>query len=109
MPVINIAETGIAGEVRGRISSPAVFRDIDLAGIWQVRTRSGRKTQVKMAFYTPFNPQTEAQQAWRAIFAAGVSAWQALTESAKNIYRTRAEYLPLTGFNLYLREHLLSQ
>jgi len=120
MAIVNTSDLGIGLEVRGKINQPSEYGTriygideygggADIAGIYQVRTRWGHRTQVKMKFYVPFNPQSEAQTAWRAIFTAGVSAWQALTESAKNVYRARAEYLPLTGFNLYLREHLLSQ
>jgi len=41
----------------------------------------------------------------RARFTAANAAWQALTESEKDAYRERAASLPLTGYNLWMREY----
>jgi len=106
MAIINLAEKGIAGQIRGRIGQFGDPDPLDVLGIYQIRTRYGKQVQVKEVFYTPTNPQTEAQQAWRAVFSAGVSAWQALGEEAKDVYRDLAKYFNLTGFNLFMAEYL---
>ena len=75
------------------------FRDnICFAGIplgIQVRRQIGKHTifqfshgkQVKYPYYVQKNPQTVAQQAWRAKFAAGVAAAKLLTPEEKAGYR----------------------
>lgn len=42
----------------------------------------------------------------RARFAAGHAAWLALTETERNAYRERAGKLPITGYNLWMRDYL---
>lgn len=91
----------------------------DFAGIYQIRhhrtkylvageKETGELYIRKSRFYIPSNPKTEGQQSRRSIFADGVSAWKSLSEDEKNIYRKRAENLRMSGFNLYMREYLLS-
>ncbi len=76
------------------------------AGIYSVKhTLSGRKVS-RMRQYGPSNPQTVAQQAWRAVFSAGRSAWASLTTLQKGAYNERARSSRMTGFNLYMREYL---
>ena len=117
MVVITSAEIGTGVEIRGKIGSPATYgtrvygahdygAGADLFGIWQIRTRFGKRVQVREKFYTPSNPQTGPQQAWRAIFTAGVNAWQLLSEEGKQTWREDAKYKNLTGFNLFMREYL---
>jgi hypothetical protein len=93
----------------GKIGEGGIPDPLDIFGIYRRRPTRKGVTLVKMDFYTPTNPQTEAQQAWRAIFSAGVAAWQALSEEAQDIWKEEARYRPLTGFNLFLRDYLLSQ
>jgi len=120
MAIVNKAQLGLGVEIRGKLNVGSIHGlreyglfdygdDEDIAGIYQIRHSAGKAIQVKMPFYSPTNPQTEAQQAWRALFATGVSNWQSLSESAKNEWRGKAKYKPLTGFNLYLRTWLLAQ
>lgn len=77
-------------------------------GIYQTRTRYGKQTNVREKFYIPSNPQTEAQQANRATYAAGIVAWQALTPSQKDVYNEKAKGKRMSGYNLFLQEYLLS-
>ena len=79
-----------------------------LYGIYQVRTYGGKQQTVLSPFYIPSNPQTETQQANSAKMTAAVLAWQGLTTEQKEVYNTRAKYKNLSGYNLYLREYLLS-
>lgn len=108
MVVINNSEKGTAIQIRGKIGK---FGDPDprgVLGIYQIRTRYGTQVQVKMVFYTPTNPQTGPQQAWRGTFADAVAGWQALTPAQKEVYNNKAKYKSYSGYNLYLREYLLS-
>ena len=77
-------------------------------GIYQIRTRGPKKRHVKMIHYRPTNPQTVPQQANRQIFADGIIAWQGLTDSAKSVYNNRAKKRRMSGYNLFLREYMLT-
>ena len=77
-------------------------------GIYQVRTQGGKQQTIKSVFYIPANPQTPTQQTNRAKLTTAVSAWQALTPEQKEAYNEKAKYKNLSGYNLYLQEHLLS-
>ena len=57
-----------------------------LSGIYTVRTRYNHKTQVRMKYYIPYNPQTIPQQSWRSSFAAAIVAWRNLTYPKKKVY-----------------------
>lgn len=108
MAVVNNGDKGIGIQIRGKIGN---FGDPDpqnVLGIYQVRTRYGKQVQVKEVFYTPTNPQTAPQQANRQKITDGVIAWQSLTDPQKNVYNQKAKYKPYSGYNLYLREYLLS-
>ena len=118
MSIILPSENLIGVLVRGKLGSPQEYGvreygdceygdDDDVYGIYQVRTRWGGHVQVKMKFYTPANPQTVPQQAHRALFADAVSAWQVLNDDEKNAYDEEAEGLPLSGFNLFMKEYLV--
>lgn len=119
MVVIKKGELGIGVEIRGKIQAPSSYgtrgygaheygAGAEFFGIYQVRTRFGRRTQVKMKLYWPTNNQLPAQQAWRAIFSAAVAAWQDLSAAAKAVYNELAKYKNYSGFNLFLSEYLLS-
>jgi hypothetical protein len=77
-------------------------------GIYQVRHCKEGLRSVRMRFYTPYNPQTVPQQANRSKFALAVSAWQVLTLEQKKVYHKRATGKHLSGYNLFLREYMLS-
>lgn len=59
-----------------------------------------------LAYYQPTNPQTETQQAWRAVFAAAVSAWQALTDSERKAWRVRGSRQAKLGYSMFLTRYL---
>ena len=77
-------------------------------GIYQIRSEPEGQITVKRDFYIPAEPGTPAQQSNWTKFANAVLAWQALTPEQKAVYNTRAKYKNLSGYNLYLREYLLS-
>lgn len=81
-------------------------------GIYQVRHYGNKSVNVREKFYYPgsVNPYepSEAQLILRAKFAAGVLAWQNLTPEEKQEYNKRGKKISLPGFNLFLREYMLS-
>lgn len=78
----------------------------ELLGIYQRKKTLKGVGISRMAFYRGSNPRTTAQQAWRAVFATGVSTWQALTDEQKHAYHVRVRGKHLEGFNLFMREYL---
>lgn len=79
-----------------------------VSGIYQVRTRYGRRVQTIEAYRTGGNSHTEAQQSNRLKFAAAVAAWQDLTTEDKQVYNIRSQRLHLFGYSLFLREYMKS-
>lgn len=61
---------------------------------------------VKMRSYAPTNPRTVPQQANRAKFADGMSAWALLTTEQKNAYNKRANRKGRLGRWLFMSEYL---
>ena len=119
MGVINVGEHGLGIQIRKKITASSAYgarkygafhygAGAKFHGIYQVRTRFGKQVVVKEKHYVPTNPQTEPQQAWRGTFAAAVTSWQGLTPEQKDVYNEKARYKNYSGYNLYLREYLLS-
>ena len=77
-------------------------------GIYKVIKINGEQVVAKHEFYIPANPQTESQQANRSKLADAVAEWKSLTIEQKEVYNQRARYKDLSGYNLCLREYLLS-
>lgn len=54
----------------------------------------------------PKDRETASQVLQRAVYTAGVSAWNALTEEQKSEWIESAVNLHMTGYNLYMRNYL---
>ena len=119
MVVINLAEHGIGGQIRKKMGAPSTYgtrgygahqygSGAKFFGIYQIRTRYGRRVQSLEKYYVPTNPQTVPQQANRAKFTSAVTAWQNLTSTQKEVYNKQAKYKSLSGYNLYISLYLLS-
>jgi len=119
MAIINRAEHGMGMEVRNKVGAPSAYGAAGYGifeygcgakffGIYQIRTRPRGKIVVKEKYYVPTNPQTPAQQAWRANLADAIAAWKALTPNEKSVYNERTKYKHISGINLFTREYLLS-
>ncbi len=91
--------------VSGRIGREGESDPLNVNGIWQMRKTKRGKRPIKMKFYRPTNPQTEAQQANRAKFAAAMAAWQALSSGDKAVYNARAKKRQMFGWGLFIREY----
>lgn len=80
----------------------------DTFGIYQRRKIYGKKYNVKYDFYDYVISHSAAITAYREKFASAVAGWQSLTSEQKEVYNQRAKYLDMFGFNLYIREYMLS-
>ena len=76
------------------------------AGIYQKRPSRKGQFFVRMKHFISANPQTPTQQAGRNKFALAVSAWQAMTEEEKKVYRKRHSPPHMTGYNRFLRDYM---
>jgi len=78
------------------------------AGVYQRRTRFGRVVQVREKHFHPLDPYAGNRPVSQAKFAAAVAAWQGLAEEEKEEWRWRARKLCMTGFNLFIKNYMLS-
>ena len=53
-----------------------------------------------------YTSNTPAQQNIRGQFTAGHTAWTALTEEEKDVYRNRVGDQALTGYNIFMKEYI---
>lgn len=79
-----------------------------ISGIYRTDNVTGKTRNYREPYYITKNPRKPAQQAWRGIFADAVLAWQGLTEEQQNQYNQRAKGKRFSGYNLFLKEYLLS-
>lgn len=77
-------------------------------GIFRRNNTTGKVKYYREPYYTPKNPRSIPQQANRTKIASAVSAWQALTPSEKMLYNNKAFGKRMSGYNLFLKEYLLS-
>lgn len=77
-------------------------------GIYQRDTKTRSQRIRKGVFYIPNNPRTEAQQANRNKFIAALTAWHALTDEQKAVYNERAKGKSMTGYNVFVKQYMLS-
>jgi len=54
----------------------------------------------------PGNPDTAAQRAVRSSFADAVHAWQALADQEKAMWRQKARYRNVTGYNMFVSRYM---
>ena len=86
-----------------------IFADIImLSGIYRTDNVTGITRFYREPFYITKNPRYVPQQANRAKMAAAVLAWKALTQEQKNQYNKNAIGKRMSGYNLFLKEYLLS-
>lgn len=58
------------------------------------------------AYAVPSNPRTERQQANRDRFGGAKERWRELTDAARAAYERRAKKERISGWNLFVREHM---
>lgn len=105
--------------VRGKLGDMAMYAHArygwidygeqdDEVGIYQMRKVKEGIRPVKMTFYHPTYKTNAALLANRTKFADAVAAWQSLTAEQKKEYNGRVRRLRMSGYNLFLKEYLLS-
>ncbi len=67
-----------------------------------------RKKLHSRTYVIPVQPGTGAQLTWWNVFKQGVTEWHLLTEPEQQEYNVRSRRLKMSGFNLFMREWLLS-
>ncbi len=83
-------------------------KEIQLTGIYRTSNAGGVTKVFRDPYYITRNPRYAPQQSWRGIFADAVLAWQNLTEEDKELYNQRVMNKNLSGYNLFLKQYLLS-
>lgn len=80
--------------------------DFPYSGIYQ--RRRGKKGQIviRMKHYRSPNPQTDAQQEWRAYFAYLKTLWDVMSESEKDFWRASKPPYNMGGWNRFASYHL---
>ena len=84
-----------------------IGRDID--GVYQMRHGVKGPIAVKMRFALTREkyPYPDRVVLWDKM-RAGVAAWKNLTTPEKEVYNIRAKGKRLTGYNLFIKEYMLS-
>ncbi len=119
MAIIEPGETIIGHKIRKKLGQTSVYgchqygrfyygEDDDHYGVYLVRRGVAGQLIIKRRFAFGTNPQTVPQQANRQVYADGVVAWQNLTDEQKSVYNDNAKRKGFSGYNLFLREYLLS-
>jgi len=94
---------------RGAFSLHSISARGQIGKEWIYYVRNG--IQRRKPYKVPANPQSESQQANRALFESAVSSWQGLSQQTKDSYNVLASRLTkrMSGYNLYLRKFLLDE
>lgn len=80
----------------------------EYGGIYQKRATSKGKQVSRTRYYRPTNPQTEAQQAWRAKMAEMWGVYNSLTPEEKLALSKKARRYKLSGPQLFASRYLKS-
>ena len=78
------------------------------AGIYQQRKCREGKITIREKFYVPTQTWSQAKENAQVKFAAAIAAYQILTEAQKLVYHKRAVGMHLSGYNLFIKEYMLS-
>lgn len=83
-------------------------KDITMSGIYSKKHLNNKMFYTRGRYYSPYNPRTTSQQANRKKIKNAVLAWQGLTKLQQLVYNKRATKEKFYGYQLFIREHLLS-
>jgi hypothetical protein len=108
MAIITKFQKLLGFEIKGKLGKPGDPDPYDVLGIYRRRPGPKKVTIVRMDFYDPGPPTHPGQLAAQDVFREGVEFWQGLTQPEKDVYNERAKGLEMYGFNLCLREWMLS-
>jgi len=77
-------------------------------GIYQMRPSGSDRVCVIEKFYMPTESSARVSNPRRGVFANAVLAWQELSTSQKEVYRVKSNGRRMSGYNIFLREFLIS-
>jgi len=89
-----------------KIGKPGLDDRHGIYGIYQRYHVKGKVKSRKLKFYSPYNPQSLAQQEQRARYKAGFEAWRLLTIEQKSVFNIRAKKYKISGYNLFMKENI---
>ena len=78
----------------------------DATGIYRIRHYNGKIYKERMNFYQYVITHTIPQDANRTKFRNAQLAWQALSDSEKEVYNKRASGRHMFGNNLFISEYM---
>jgi len=84
------------------------YGDVELSGIYQKKYKNGKPFYIHERYYVPKDNKTEVQLAQRQAVRDGVLSWQSLTNEQKVVYNERAKGTARSGYNIFMKEYLLS-
>ena len=84
-------------------------RLVGLGSTLAPRKQAGRYQISRDRSHRAINTQQPAQQAWRAIYGAGVGAYRALSDAEKLALRKQALNRGMSGYNLFMASWLHSR
>ena len=74
--------------------------------IYQRRMGANGRITIKEKYYKPADPKTPAQLSRRNLFADGVSRWQVMSDSEKQIFKVYGKPFALPGYQKFLSLYL---
>jgi hypothetical protein len=77
-----------------------------LAGIYQKKYIWGKSYFSREQFYRPSNPQTLAQQNWRAVHAFAWTLWRLASSDTQKMLNKKGNLKHMTGPNLFFSHWL---
>ena len=84
------------------------YGEVELSGVYRKIRSNGKIQVIKTRYHIPKDNKTEVQLAQRQAVRDGVLAWQSLTNSQKLVYNERAKGEAHSGYNIFMKEWLLS-
>lgn len=82
--------------------------NLSFEGIYSMRPRLSGRVPVRMKFYMPSESAARIANPRRGVFADAVLAWQGLDALQKEVFRIRSKNKHMSGYNVFLREYLIS-
>jgi hypothetical protein len=78
-----------------------------ISGIYREFVYEKKRKKERLNFYPYVITHTTVQQINRSWFAQSVSRWQVLSFEDKEQYNKRAVGMHMSGYNLWMKEHML--
>jgi len=85
------------------------MKGLDFTGVYQGRAKNQSKRVIKTRFKRRYGgTPTPEKLVWEEKMRNAVQAWQNLTDEEKNVYNEEVKGQSRSGYNLFIKRHLLS-